>query len=33
MTRATVAEARAFESWHDYQKALKRAIAPLSSGA
>jgi hypothetical protein len=31
MTRATIAEARAFESWHDYQGALKRAIAPLTS--
>ena len=31
MTRATVAEARAFESWHDYQEALKRAIAPLTA--
>ena len=30
MTRATVAEARAFESWQDYQTALKRAIAPLT---
>src|SRR4029079_804332 len=30
MTRATIAEARAFESWHDYQEALKRAIAPLT---
>ena len=30
MTRAAVAEARAFESWHDYQEALKRAIAPLT---
>jgi hypothetical protein len=30
MTRAAIAEARAFESWHDYQEALKRAIAPLS---
>lgn len=30
MTRATIAEARAFESWQDYQDALKRAIAPLS---
>ena len=30
MTRATVAEARAFESWQDYQDALKRAIAPLT---
>ena len=31
MTRASIAEARAFESWHDYQEALKRAIAPLTS--
>ncbi|MCB8978233.1 MAG: DinB family protein [Ardenticatenaceae bacterium] len=30
MTRATIAEARAFESWLDYQDALKRAIAPLT---
>ena len=30
MTRAAIAEARAFESWQDYQDALKRAIAPLS---
>jgi len=30
MTRATVAEARVFESWQDYQDALKRAIAPLA---
>jgi hypothetical protein len=30
MLRATVAEARAFASWHDYQEALKRAITPLS---
>lgn len=30
MTRAALAEARAFESWHDYQHALTRAIAPLS---
>jgi hypothetical protein len=30
VTRATLAEARAFESWHDYQEALKRAIAPLT---
>lgn len=30
MTRATVAEARAFASWQDYQEALKRAIAPLT---
>ena len=31
MTRAALAEARAFESWHDYQEALKCAIAPLTS--
>jgi hypothetical protein len=30
MMRATTAEARAFESWQDYQDALKRAIAPLT---
>ena len=30
MTRATIAEARVFESWQDYQEALKRAIAPLT---
>lgn len=30
MIRATVAEARAFESWQDYQEALKRATAPLT---
>ncbi len=30
MTRAIIAEARAFESWQDYQEALKRAIAPLT---
>jgi len=30
MTRAEIAEARAFESWRDYQEALKRAIAPLT---
>lgn len=30
MTRATIAEARAFQSWQDYQDALKRAIAPLN---
>ena len=28
--RAAVAEARAFESWLDYQEALGRAIAPLT---
>src|SRR5215211_5452386 len=31
MTRAVIAEARAFESWQDNQEALKRAIAPLSA--
>lgn len=31
MTRATVVEARVFESWQAYQDALKRAIAPLTS--
>jgi hypothetical protein len=30
MTRASIAEARVFESWQDYQEALKRAIAPLT---
>jgi hypothetical protein len=30
MLRSTVAETRAFESWQDYQDALKRAIAPLT---
>jgi hypothetical protein len=30
MLRATIAEARAFDSWQDYQEALKRAIAPLT---
>ncbi len=30
MTRAAIAEARAFESWQDYQEALKRAIEPLT---
>ena len=30
MIRAGIAEARAFESWQDYQEALKRAIAPLT---
>lgn len=28
--RATIAEARVFVSWQDYQDALKRAIAPLT---
>jgi hypothetical protein len=30
MMRAEVAEARAYDSWSDYQEALKRAIAPLT---
>ncbi len=30
MLRSTTAETRAFESWQDYQEALKRAIAPLT---
>lgn len=30
MMRATIAETRVFESWQDYQDALKRAIAPLT---
>jgi hypothetical protein len=30
MLRAAIAKARAFESWQDYQDALKRAIAPLT---
>ena len=30
MIRAAIAEARVFDSWQDYQDALKRAIAPLS---
>jgi hypothetical protein len=30
MTRAAIAEARAFESWHDEQAALTRAIAPFT---
>ena len=30
MTRAAIAEARAFDSWQDYQAALKRAIEPLT---
>ena len=30
MTRAEIAETRVFESWQDYQEALKRAIAPLT---
>lgn len=31
MTRAAIAAARAFDSWQDYQDALKRAVAPLSA--
>lgn len=31
MTRAALAEARAFASWLDYQHALTHAIAPLTS--
>lgn len=31
MQRAAIAEARAFDSWQDYQAALKRAIAPLTA--
>ncbi len=30
MLRSTAAETRAFESWQDYQEALKRGIAPLT---
>jgi hypothetical protein len=30
MQRAGIAEARAFESWQEYQDALKRTIAPLT---
>jgi hypothetical protein len=30
VTRASIAETRVFESWQDYQEALKRAIAPLT---
>jgi hypothetical protein len=30
MIRAEIVEARAFESWQDYQAALKHAIAPLT---
>jgi hypothetical protein len=30
MTRAAIAEARAFASWQAYQEALERAIAPLT---
>ena len=30
MIRAATAEARAFESWQDYQESLKHAIAPLT---
>lgn len=31
MTRSAIAEARAFDSWSDYQAALLRALAPLSA--
>ena len=31
MTRAAIAEERAFESWQDYQATLQRAIAPLTA--
>ena len=31
MLRSTAAETRVFESWQDYQDALKRAIAPLTA--
>lgn len=31
MMRATIAELRAFQSWLDYQDALKRAIGPLTA--
>lgn len=30
MIRAAIVETRVFESWQDYQEALKRAIAPLT---
>lgn len=30
MTRAAIAEARAFQSWQDYQDALRLAVAPLT---
>jgi hypothetical protein len=30
-TRSSIAEARVYDSWLDYQEALKRAIAPLSA--
>ncbi len=30
MIRAAIAEARVFDSWLEYQEALKRAIAPLT---
>ena len=30
MLRAAIAETRAFESWQDYQEALKHAITPLT---
>ncbi len=31
MQRAAIAEARALASWQDYQEALERAIAPLTT--
>jgi hypothetical protein len=31
MTRAAIAEARAFERWQGEQEALKHAIAPLTA--
>ncbi|MEZ4618032.1 MAG: hypothetical protein R2867_21325 [Caldilineaceae bacterium] len=31
MTRSAIAEARAFDSWQDYQDALVRAITPLTA--
>ncbi len=31
MTRSAIVEARAFDSWQDYQAALKRGIAPLTA--
>lgn len=30
MIRAAITETRVFESWQDYQEALKGAIAPLT---
>ena len=30
ITRAIIAESRAFDAWRDYQEALKRAVAPLT---